>query len=138
MVVFPGPIQILAERAGVHADTIRRMLRLNQTHMNFDVADKLLCAMGMVDEWHGNLADIYWNVDLSEFPPVDLASLSSLCKNGHVRSRKNTVYCSNGKGGLRVVCQECNVIGVQRQRISKAVLDAEHSKIRATLASYAT
>lgn len=53
--------QVLSHRSGVPIRRVRGILNgtTGFSNVSFDVADKLLCAMDMVDEWHGRLAVYY-------------------------------------------------------------------------------
>ena len=52
-------ITILAEKAGCHVDSIDTILRQKHPGAEFDLVDRLLCALGRPDMWSGVLADVY-------------------------------------------------------------------------------
>lgn len=52
-------ITILAEKAGCHVDSIDTILRQKHPGAEFDLVDRLLCALGRPDMWIGTLADVY-------------------------------------------------------------------------------
>lgn len=57
---------ILAERAGMEYDVLWHTLAGRAKTIDFDVADRLMCAMGLVHLWWREpLKTIYENVDLS-------------------------------------------------------------------------
>lgn len=81
--------RMLSERTGVADRTIRGIVRdtlkgrdgkLTQ-RIGFDVADKLVCAMGCPEEWvFGRLAEHYGPLELS---PNDIARMSEEEKEAH-------------------------------------------------------
>lgn len=50
---------ILAEKVGCHIDSIDAIVRQVNPGAEFDLVDKILCALGRPDMWIGQLADIY-------------------------------------------------------------------------------
>lgn len=54
-----GGYDILAEKVGCHRDAIYFIVEQRYEYVGFDLADKLLCALGRWDMWHGELEDIY-------------------------------------------------------------------------------
>lgn len=61
-----SPIRVLAEQAECDPEHLRRMLKGKVQAIDFDIADRLLCAMSLWDEWYGELAKYYDRVTLSE------------------------------------------------------------------------
>jgi hypothetical protein len=55
---------VLAEKIGYDESHLRKLL--NQTHaeVDFDFADRVLCALGRPDMWWGVLGDVYYECDL--------------------------------------------------------------------------
>lgn len=51
--------QELTRLSGVSERALRSLLRGYGLSVRFDTADRLLCAIGRVDLWHSELADIY-------------------------------------------------------------------------------
>ena len=49
----------VARQAGVSPRRIDTILRGEQQHVTFGFADRVLCALDLVEEWHISLADIY-------------------------------------------------------------------------------
>ena len=72
---FCTPEIRLAQDAGVHRRKINGILNGNlrakpgvsQDNVSFDMADKLLCAMGMNAEWHIRLAEYYDEIDVAPY-----------------------------------------------------------------------
>jgi hypothetical protein len=62
----PAPLSPLAERIDVHADTLESWLTGHVATIDFDVADRLLCAMNQQDLWHTDLQDLYLTAPLQE------------------------------------------------------------------------
>lgn len=60
-----GPTYWLAERANIARDTLGSYLSGERNSVEFDVADRLLIAIGRVDLWRGRLLEYYENVDLT-------------------------------------------------------------------------
>lgn len=48
---IPSKVRILAEQAGISPHYIADMMRKPRKTVKFDVADRLLCAMGMPGAW---------------------------------------------------------------------------------------
>lgn len=71
--VFVSPLQALALMAGVSYDTLYRVRsRAKMRTIEFDLADRLLCAMNLVHLWWREpLKEVYLSLDLSEpgLPP---------------------------------------------------------------------
>lgn len=51
--------EVLAEKVGCHVDSIDAIVRQESPGAEFDLVDKILCALGRPDMWIGALADIY-------------------------------------------------------------------------------
>ncbi len=62
----PGSVYTLAERADIHGDTLEKMLAGRSQTIDFDDADKLLCAINMTDLWVTNLSDVYASAILDD------------------------------------------------------------------------
>ena len=62
---FPGPVQVLAERVGIHPDTMRAYLSGKLVTIDFDIADRMLCKIGRVGLWRTALLDLYEAIDLT-------------------------------------------------------------------------
>lgn len=59
--------QTLALRARVHHDTLWTVIQGLHKRVDFDISDRLLCAMGLVHLWWREpLREVYYSVDLSE------------------------------------------------------------------------
>lgn len=63
-----GPVQVLADRAGLHSDSLRNYLGYRKQTMDFDMADRLICAIGRPMLWRSELLEWYERVDLSDPP----------------------------------------------------------------------
>lgn len=61
-------IEALAFRARLEEDTLYHYLIGRTSSIDFDVADRLICAMNRPHLWTHELADIYYSVDLSGEP----------------------------------------------------------------------
>lgn len=61
---FVGAPQVLAEEAGVAESTVSKLLRGKRKWVSFDIADKLLTAMGRTDCWFVELAPYYQEVEI--------------------------------------------------------------------------
>jgi hypothetical protein len=55
---------VLAEKAEVDPTTITHYVSGERAAVEFDRADRLLCAMGLVDLWRSELHDYYYGVNL--------------------------------------------------------------------------
>lgn len=62
------PITLLAERADMNPDTLMKTLEGRMHTIDFDVADRLLCVMGLFDLWLSDLRDLYQSACLEEGP----------------------------------------------------------------------
>lgn len=86
-----GSLAVLAERAGVAFGTLEKYVYEYAGHrsMLFDDADKILCALGKVDLWRGELNEYYENVNLH------LAQCAHPnCLVWYEPTRSNHIYCS--------------------------------------------
>lgn len=61
-----GGFNVLAEKVGCDEATIEGIVRQECEGCDFDLADKLLCALGRPDAWRGVLADVYLEMPLFE------------------------------------------------------------------------
>jgi len=57
---------IFAERVDLKGDTLDHMMRGKQKTLDFDTADRMLCAMNLTDLWHTDLAEVYETAMLDE------------------------------------------------------------------------
>lgn len=55
--------RVLSELSGVPERRIYAVLSGEQRFVQFDTADRLLCGMDVVEEWHLSLADLYSATD---------------------------------------------------------------------------
>lgn len=62
----PAPMIVLAERADLREATLYSMIRGRTKTVDFDVADRLLCAMNMHDLWLTDLHEVYVAAGLHE------------------------------------------------------------------------
>lgn len=69
----PSALQILAREAEVGVDFLQSLRSGRTKTVEFDAADRLLCAMGQVHLWWGPLKDVYYGVKfVDELPtPVE-------------------------------------------------------------------
>lgn len=111
-------ISALSERACVHYDTIHALLNLDQESVSFDIADKLLVAMGMVQLWRCDpeLREVYLKTPLDEVCE---------CCGAHFRPPR-LVETGGGFRGRPLYCSpECRRaqhkinVGRKSQRMSK-------------------
>ena len=95
-------------KAGIRPDTLYHVWAKEKEYMDFDVADRLLSALGAADLWMYELSEVYAAVDLSGpplsdpyvFPPVEEA----VCPNCETAftyqpwrtNRPQRMYCSPG------------------------------------------
>ncbi len=61
-------LETLADRADMHKNTLERMLNGRSATIDFDMADRLLCAAGKSNLWWGPLREVYETASLS--PPL--------------------------------------------------------------------
>lgn len=59
-----GPSRVLAERAGIPPDSLIAVLSVRRKTMDFNKADKLLCACGLNHLWQTTLKSLYDGVRL--------------------------------------------------------------------------
>ena len=59
-----SPYAILARDAGISRSMIEELRRGRCKTLDFDVADRLLCAMHLFYLWYGDLKDIYYGTQL--------------------------------------------------------------------------
>jgi hypothetical protein len=112
----PSQMEALAKRAGVSYDDLRRLVgklespgNPRRQQMFFDTADKLVCAMNMVDVWWGDLKDIYYGVELRDRPSVTLDGLSETCRHGHTRTVETTGMSWSPKSNKWIrFCRTCD------------------------------
>ena len=57
---------VIAGRAGVHVDTVGSVVRQRRAHLDFNIADRLLCVMNAHHLWWTELRDIYYDAMLSK------------------------------------------------------------------------
>ncbi len=56
----------LGVRVGVKGDTVYKLL--SKPEVNFDLADRILCGLGVPVAWHTHLGDIYDSIELVDVP----------------------------------------------------------------------
>lgn len=100
---------ILAAKVGIETDTLQKLLAGRSKTIDFNVADRLLCAVGAPHLWLGPLEDIYMAADISDPEPV---SPDWLCTRGHGRG-------VGVRWGKRVVCRVCSVEKRRRYRAAE-------------------
>jgi hypothetical protein len=62
----PSPLVVLADEMGVSYDSLYDILRSRKRSIDFNMADLMLCKMGLVHLWRSPaLRDIYEGVDLT-------------------------------------------------------------------------
>ena len=54
-----GGMDVLAEKVGCDPEAIAGIIHRENPGVTFDLADRLICALGRWDMWHGELEDIY-------------------------------------------------------------------------------
>lgn len=81
---------ILADKAGCDPTTITKIIAQKHEGVNFDLADRLFCALGRPDVWRGELLDVY-----EEMVFVQRCALHSCSKTFPEKwSARRKIYCS--------------------------------------------
>lgn len=65
-VFAPESVYLLAERADIRGDTLEKILSGRSKTIDFDLADRLLCAMNLSELWLTDLAELYQEAALSD------------------------------------------------------------------------
>lgn len=69
----------LGRRLGVRGDSLNNALK--SPTIDFDLADLILCKLGAVHVWWGELGEIYWNLDLHDDNDCERECALPECKN---------------------------------------------------------
>lgn len=113
---------VIAERAGISLDTITRILSGERESCEFDIADKLLCALHAPQLWYGELSHIYYAVDLMwekcACPGCEATFTLEVDTMGRI---KQTRYCSTACRTAAFKIRK----GVHKQRLPKSRRDPE-------------
>lgn len=86
---------VLADKVGCDPTTIVKIVEEKYEGADFDLVDKLFCALGRPDVWRGKLLDVYEVVDLARrkcaCPGCDRGFQPGIDTLGRP---KHTIYCS--------------------------------------------
>lgn len=63
-----GGYEVLAEKVGCDEGAVRGIAEQRSDGAEFNLVDQILCSLGRPDFWWGELADIYYNLDLKGNP----------------------------------------------------------------------
>ena len=121
-------LRSVADEAKVSHRWLHRMLS-EASSIPFDRADRLLCAMGLVQLWQAEpLAEWYMKVDLSDPEPAEEAPPPVITEGetfpcGHLRTLENCKpdNSCNKRGSSYWRCRECYN---QRNRARRAAIRA--------------
>lgn len=104
-----SPLIILANECGIHQRRLHRILSGETEEVHFDVADMLLCKMGLVMLWYAPpLSDIYWSLDLTEYAPARPKKVVPARFNcGHEQTKENTNRDLKRNGRVYQRCRRC-------------------------------
>ncbi len=113
------PLTALCDRAKVHIDTMNKHIVGRSKSIDFNIADRLMCAMNLQHLWWSpELKDIYLNVKL-DYPEVPDEMLGGPCrKKRHVLTKKNASLTKAGG----VECRDCmkiNQATAYRNRVAR-------------------
>lgn len=94
---------ILADKAGCDPTTITKIIAQKYEGVDFDLADRLFCALGRPDVWRGELLDVYEGMQILErcaHPDCSVCFAPPL--HGGRRKRYCSQSCADsGRRGLR-------------------------------------
>lgn len=114
--------EVVADKAGIHVDTLTKILSEERESCEFDIADKLLCALSAPQLWYGELSHIYYAIDLAwetcACPGCEATFPLELDTLGRI---KQTLYCSTA---CRTAAHKIRH-GVHKQRLPKHRRDHE-------------
>lgn len=80
----PSPTMILSEEIGMSYDWMLRFSKGQTKTIDFDVADRLLCAMNLPHLWWSDLADLYYEVQLEALDSIEQEQpIDYVCRLGH-------------------------------------------------------
>lgn len=112
--IYGPEVQALAERAGVHPDTISKPFQGVRVSVSFDNADRIVAAMGNTMIWHDDpvLAELYWPKGKPPNPMLPVKCRNPKCDawlpleeipttgsvTGATKYRK-TIYCDDNCKG---------------------------------------
>lgn len=87
-----GGVEVLAEKVGCDWSAIDNIIKQEYEGVSFDLVDKILCGLGRVDLWQGELVDVYSSVWF-----VETCGLHSCGKTfpESLRSGKRKRFCSD-------------------------------------------
>ena len=95
--VYESAIRVLATEANICEDTLTKYLSGRRKWIDFNIADRLLCAMNAVHLWWVEpLSDVYWTLELDDRlcarPGCDRRVVSS--KNTPKTGPKRKKFCT--------------------------------------------
>ena len=100
-----GGYDVLAEKVGCDQSSIESIVDQDSPGAEFDLVDKLFCALGRVDVWRGQIADVYESTQLlerCEHPDCSVLFLPS--PHGGPRKRHCSRACTTShlRGNRRI------------------------------------
>lgn len=106
--VLMAPIDSLAFRANVDRSTLEKILGGKRQGVMFDVADRIVCALGAVGLFHdgGPLSQAYWSETLEKPQGGGQTKTqieSDTCPRGHERAE----FSYRRKNG-KLACRQCD------------------------------
>ena len=93
-----GSLLVVAVRSKVNYDGLLRLRRGETNHVDFDVADRILCGLRAQHLWWTELRDCYYECDISgpsKTPPYEVEPVECIgCGNYYIPDRAGRKYCS--------------------------------------------
>lgn len=126
-----GGVEVLAEKVGCDYKTVENVVKQTHEGVDFDLADKLLCALGRVDMWRGVLADVYLEMQFVEtcalpgcgktFPEQQIGRAKRYCsKNcGYLGQRVKRGVATGERLRKRGMCLKGHRLTPDNVRITK-------------------
>lgn len=120
----PSPLVLLAGECGINPRRLHRILSGETEEVHFDVADTLLCKMGLVMLWYTPpLSDVYWTLDLTEYEPKKKRAVlprRPAFSCGHEQTHENMMPDPKGCGVTYFRCRVCFNARRRERRKAKA------------------
>jgi len=103
-----GPVEMLSRDTGINIKTITNIEDEKYEGTEFDIADKLLCKMGLVRLWFGPLRDIYYAVQFRQPTrpaPPEWSCIRGESHRGRLRPDDH-IYCLDCANNRRRAAKE--------------------------------
>lgn len=119
-----GGFEVLGEKVGCDSSAIEAIVRQDNLGVKFDLADRVLCALGRPDIWQGQLADLYHSVSLVDREDAPLPTDGGEFRCGHPRTPENIAVDRKGDLWVGFRCRECRNANRRKSRANQRAMVA--------------